>query len=271
MSSKPAGAGRQAPLWLFDLDNTLHDASHAIFPAINANMNLFIAQMLRQAGEACDAATVNTLRHGYWQRYGATLTGLMRHHGVRADDFLLEAHRFDDLTRMIRSVRGLVHLLKRLPGRKILLTNAPRAYSREVMRHLRLQPHFSRHIAIESMQVHRQLRPKPSRQFLRKLLAAQGVAASRCILVEDSVENLRAAKQLGMRTAWMSGYLRRAWRLRESAAAAAGMDDTVGTIGTTLLPGSPRFSRRPAYVDFKSDTLHKLARQAGTASRSRSR
>ena len=35
-----------SPLWLFDLDNTLHDASHSIFPAITANMNVFIARVL---------------------------------------------------------------------------------------------------------------------------------------------------------------------------------------------------------------------------------
>jgi hypothetical protein len=34
------------PVWLFDLDNTLHDASHAIFPAISANMNTYIARVL---------------------------------------------------------------------------------------------------------------------------------------------------------------------------------------------------------------------------------
>jgi putative hydrolase of the HAD superfamily len=38
------------PTWLFDLDNTLHNASHAIFPAINVNMNAFIAQVLAKAG-----------------------------------------------------------------------------------------------------------------------------------------------------------------------------------------------------------------------------
>jgi len=33
---------RRRLTWLFDLDNTLHDASHAIFPAINRNMKLRI-------------------------------------------------------------------------------------------------------------------------------------------------------------------------------------------------------------------------------------
>jgi putative hydrolase of the HAD superfamily len=233
------------PLWLFDLDNTLHDASHAIFPAINDNMNGFIGRILAQAGLACDAASVNALRYQYWQRYGATLAGMMRHHAVRAEDFLREAHRFDDLAQMIRAERGLVHLLKRLPGRKILLTNAPHVYAKSVLRHLRLHPHFVRHISIEAMQVHRQLRPKPSRQFLRKLLAKQRIAARRCILVEDTVENLKAARQLGMRTAWMTGYLR-------AAPMIGGMP-------------APRLSRRPPYVDVKVRALYKLGRSLRTS------
>ncbi|HEY4073997.1 MAG TPA: pyrimidine 5'-nucleotidase [Herbaspirillum sp.] len=235
------------PLWLFDLDNTLHNASHAIFPAINLNMNSYIGQILADAGLASDTAAVNALRQQYWQRYGATLAGMVRHHAVRAEDFLREAHRFDNLAQMIQAERGLAHLLKRLPGRKILLTNAPQAYAKSVLRHLGLHPHFDRHISIESMQVHGQLRPKPSRQFLRKLLATQRIAARRCILVEDTVENLRAAKRMGMRTAWMTGYLRR----------------TPPVAGMMQKP--VRLARRPAYVDFKVGSLYKLARCVAVA------
>ena len=226
-------------VWLFDLDDTLHDASHAIFPAINDNMNVYIGLILAQAGLASDVASVNALRYEYWLRYGATLAGMTRHHAVRAEDFLREAHRFDDLPKMIRAERGLVHLLKRLPGRKILLTNAPQVYASSVLRHLGLHPHFSHHISIESMQVHRQWRPKPSRRSLRKLLSRQRIAAYRCILVEDTVENLKAAKRLGIRTAWMTGYL--------GAAHAIG--------GTT---NRVRLSGRPPYVDIKVKTLRSL-------------
>ncbi|SNS17910.1 putative hydrolase of the HAD superfamily [Noviherbaspirillum humi] len=195
------------PVWLFDLDNTLHNASHAIFPAINANMNAYIAGVLRAAGMPDDAAAVNAARIGYLRRYGATLLGMVRHHGVRAEEFLREAHRFDDLRVMIRAERGLGRLLRRLPGRKVLLTNGPRRYAHEVLRHLGLHRHFARHIPIEAMQVHRQLRPKPSRALLRKILAREGIAARDCILVEDTVDNLRAARALRMRTVWVTQYL----------------------------------------------------------------
>jgi len=227
--------------WLFDLDNTLHNASHAIFPAINANMNAFMAKVLGSDDVPADAATVDAVRLAYWKRYGATLLGMVRHHQVRAEDFLREAHRFDDLRTMIRAERGLGRLLRRLPGRKILLTNAPRRYSHEVMRHLGLHRHFAKHIAIEAMHVHRQLRPKPSKQLLRKIIARERTPACRCILVEDTVDNLKAAKALGMHTAWVTRYLATSPNHRQAA-------------GTLPL----RFTKRPIYVDVKVKSVRQL-------------
>ena len=193
--------------WLFDLDNTLHDASHAIFPAITANMNTAIARVLAQAGVDASPEAVNAARLDYWRRYGATLLGMVRHHQVRTDAFLHDAHQFDDLATMIRAERGLGRLLARLPGRKILLTNAPRLYSQQVLRHLGLHRHFARHVPIEAMTVHRQLRPKPSRLMLRRLLARERIAPGRAVLVEDTVSHLKGARSLGMRTVWITGYL----------------------------------------------------------------
>ena len=46
------------PIWLFDPDNTLHNASHAIFPAINANMNANMATALTEAGLPANDVTV---------------------------------------------------------------------------------------------------------------------------------------------------------------------------------------------------------------------
>jgi len=230
------------PIWLFDLDNTLHDASHAIFPAINANMNAFMARVLGDGETPADAETVNAARVAYWKRYGATLLGMVKHHNVRMDDFLREAHAFDDLRTMIRAERGLGRLLRRLPGRKILLTNAPHRYSHDVMRHLGLHRHFAKHIPIESMRVHGQLRPKPSRQLLRKLLARERVSARRCVLVEDTPDNLKAAKALGMRTAWVTQYLAARPNLQQPP-------------GDRMLS---RMTKRPIFVDVKVQSVRQL-------------
>jgi putative hydrolase of the HAD superfamily len=227
-----------SPLWLFDLDNTLHDASHAIFPMISANMNLYIARVLGDGTLPATKEQVDAARLGYWKRYGATLLGMIRHHQVNAADFLHQTHDLADLRQMIRAERGLARMLRSLPGRKILLTNAPARYSRDVVRHLGLQRHFTHHIAIEHMQVHRQLRPKPSKLMLRRLLRRHGVAARRCILVEDTLANLRSASALGVRTVWITQYLR--------------MSDPIGKAPP------PRLPKRPGYVDVKVKSVRQL-------------
>ncbi len=227
-----------SPLWLFDLDNTLHDASHAIFPSISANMNIFIARVLGDGVTDAGQEAVDAARIGYWKRYGATLLGLIKHHNVKPAEFLHQTHDLADLRAMMRFERGLGRMLKRLPGRKILLTNAPTRYSSDVLRHLGLRRHFSHHIAIENMHVHGQLRPKPSKLMLRRLMRKHGASARRCILVEDTLDNLRSAKQVGLRTVWVTQYLK--------------MSDPIGS--ATL----PTMRKRPAFVDVKVKSLRQL-------------
>jgi putative hydrolase of the HAD superfamily len=49
--------------WLFDLDNTLHNASPHIFPHINRSMTAYIVEHLR-----VDEAEATRIRHDYWLR-----------------------------------------------------------------------------------------------------------------------------------------------------------------------------------------------------------
>ncbi|MNM94524.1 Phosphoglycolate phosphatase [compost metagenome] len=200
---RPAGDQSGDIVWLFDLDNTLHDASHAIFPAINRRMTAYVARVL-----GANEATASRVRVEYWQRYGATLLGMIRHHGVDAADFLHEAHDFPALAEMVRVRRGLAAALRRLPGRKILVTNAPRDYARAVMAIAGIERCFERVVAIEDMWVHGHLRPKPDRRMLRRLLARTGVAPHRAVLVEDTLSHLKHYAGTGIRTAWVTGYLR---------------------------------------------------------------
>ncbi|MEC5206035.1 FMN phosphatase YigB (HAD superfamily) [Vogesella perlucida] len=56
------------------------------------------------------------------------------------------------------------------------------------------------------------LTPKPRLAAYRSVLRQAGLAAGDCIMVEDSVQNLRTAKRLGMRTVWLSrSYRKPVW------------------------------------------------------------
>lgn len=198
-----AGARPRRPrLIFFDLDDTLHDASHAIFGVLNRRMTDYVERHLEITRPEADR-----LRQDYWRRYGATLLGLIRHHGVDPAHFLRETHNFD-VAMLMRAERGLDRLMRHIPGHKRLLTNAPDAYAQAVLRELALHRHLPRH-SIESMRINGHLRPKPSRLMLRALLARERCAASDAVLVEDSRANLKAARALGMWTVLVSPARRR--------------------------------------------------------------
>jgi putative hydrolase of the HAD superfamily len=191
-------------VWLFDLDNTLHDASHAAFAMLDASMNAFIARELQVGDEEADR-----LRRHYWQRYGATLLGLMRHHGVRGPYFLQDTHRLPGLEAGVRGHKHDLVALRRLPGRKVLLTNAPLSYARRVLRVLGVQHVFDELLSIEAMRMFGQWRPKPDTRMLKAVAVHLRVHPSRCVLVEDTLQHQKAARRVGMRTVWMQRWLKR--------------------------------------------------------------
>ena len=147
-----------------------------------------------------DEAAANALRTHYWQRYGATLSGLMRHHDTCPAHFLHHTHQFPDLSRMVLREPRLRHLLKALPGKKVVFSNAPQHYVDAVLRLLRVEDLFDDVMAVE----HTRYRPKPDRFGFMRLLKKHRVCANQCVMVEDSLENLRTAKQMGMHTVWVN-------------------------------------------------------------------
>ncbi len=183
-------------VWLFDLDNTLHDANPHIFPAISRAMGAYVAQKVG-VGETA----AKELRDHYWRRYGATLTGLVRHHGVNPHHFLAATHDFlPELPRMVVHDHALRHMLRKLPGRKILFSNAPRAYVDAVLDLIGIRREVDSIWTIERLR----FTPKPHLTAFRCLLHRERLDPRRCILVEDTAANLRTAKKLGMKTVLVS-------------------------------------------------------------------
>jgi putative hydrolase of the HAD superfamily len=231
-----AAAKRQAwgrTIWLFDLDDTLHDAAAASMPGINAAMTAYVQRELRLTRDQADA-----LRHQYWRRYGATLLGLVRHHGVQAAHFLHDTHRLPGLEQRVSGHRHDFAAIRRLAGTRLILTNAPRAYALRVLGALRIEHLFDAVLSIEDMAMFGQLRPKPDARMLRALCARLRVQPSHCVLVEDTLAHQKAARALGITTVWCRRYLRPS-------------------------DARPRAPRRPAYVDQVVRHLRALARVPG--------
>lgn len=124
----------------------------------------------------------------------------MRHHATDPRHFLWHPHQFSDLERMLVHEPQLRVTLRRLPGRKFVFSNAPVHYSRAVLKVLAVTDLFDGVFSIE----HTRYRPKPDSYGFLRLCRLNHLRPQRCIMVEDSLENLRTAATLGMKTVWVT-------------------------------------------------------------------
>jgi putative hydrolase of the HAD superfamily len=134
----------------------------------------------------------------------------MRHHGVRRDHFLHHTHLLPGLEQALVGHPHDIAAVRRLAGRKLILTNAPLHYALRVLRGLGMEGLFDSVIGIEQMSMFGQLRPKPDARMFRALAVRLKVPPGRCVLVEDTLVHQKAAFSVGMRTVWMQRWARQA-------------------------------------------------------------
>ena len=187
-------------IWIFDLDDTLHNASAHIFPVMNHAMTQYIMEHLELEEHAA-----HQLRQHYWHVYGATLKGLTRHHGVDPYHFLHETHALIKLPEMVLQTKRLRHMLQNLHGRKAVFTNAPRNYALQVLDLLGIADCFELVFSVESAKFH----AKPSVRGFQLLLKSMQAKASDCVMLEDNLSALMTAKRIGMRTIWITKKLQK--------------------------------------------------------------
>lgn len=175
---------------LFDLDNTLYSSERELFPLIDERINRYMNEVV-----GIPVTEVNALRRSYWQRYGVTMQGLMRHHGVDPESYLAYVHDIDVSSRL-HPDPALRAALTSIPLRKAVFTNSSRGHSERVLKALGLCGLFEE---IYDIRIAKYL-PKPSPEPYHAVLERINLPASACIMVEDSPDNLRTAKDLGMGT-----------------------------------------------------------------------
>jgi putative hydrolase of the HAD superfamily len=188
LSAAPRGfAGRD--VWVFDLDNTLYPAEHEVFDEIGERMTAFIA---RVTGFDHEAARV--LREKYFLSYGATVVGVVKHHGASAADFLSYVHdvSFDG----VHADPELARLIARLPSRRIVFTNGARDYAGRILAKLGVDKAFDDVFALEDAD----LVPKPQRTAFERLISRCGFDPSRAVLFDDHDRNLETASAMGFAT-----------------------------------------------------------------------
>lgn len=143
----------------------------------------------------------------------------------------------------------------------VAFSNGPRAYVIRVLQALGLWEIFGedRLFAVDDVLPH----CKPEKKAFEKVFNAIGVTAEECILFEDSMKNIRRAKELGVQTVLITG----AGRMRKSrvgngngngaAAAAAAAANSLADQVEATKPGDAPVEDDPA-VDVAIETIEEM-------------
>ncbi|WP_282605854.1 pyrimidine 5'-nucleotidase [Pelagibius sp. Alg239-R121] len=181
--------------WIFDLDNTLYPESCSLFDQVDRRMGLFVEQLLDM-----DRVSARTLQKQLFREHGTTLRGLMTVHGIDPQSYLDFVHQID--------VSGISHdaeldrALERLPGRKVIFTNASVPHAQNVMERLGIASHFSDIYDIARADY----LPKPARATYEDFVSTLDVDPARAIFFEDTARNLEPAAAMGMTTVWLETF-----------------------------------------------------------------
>lgn len=175
--------------WLFDLDNTLYPLDSGMAQEIDRRIRDYV---MRVTGLPRDEAYV--LQKRYLAEHGLSLTGLIKDHGVSPEEF----HAiFQDLPlEILAHDPALKAALKRLPGRRLIFTNADGVHAQRVAERLGLADLFDDIFHIGSAD----LAPKPSPASFERIIAAHAIDPALTAFFEDAERNLKPAAQLGMTT-----------------------------------------------------------------------
>ncbi|WP_321499537.1 pyrimidine 5'-nucleotidase [Breoghania sp.] len=193
--------------WVFDLDNTLYPAQTNLFAQIDDRI---VDYVIRLTGLSAEEA--RTIQKDYYQRYGTTLRGLMMEYDIEPDDFLEFVHDIDHGA--LKPDPRLGNAIRRLPGRKFIMTNGTRQHALAVSNKLGITDYFTDMFGIEDAE----LVPKPFAETYDIFLKRNTIDPTRAAMFEDLARNLKIPHDLGMQTVLVvpSGtreVFREAWEL----------------------------------------------------------
>jgi len=178
--------------WLFDLDNTLYSGQTKVFDQVDKKMSSFISKKLNVSLEEA-----KKIQKKYFHKYNTTLTGMIKHHKIDADEFLEFVHDVD--LGFLKRDKSLENEISKIKGKKIIFTNGSKTHAANVTKKIGIDKLFDGVFDI----VESNFIPKPSMEAYKILIEKYKIEPQYCILVEDIARNLKPAYELGMKTVWI--------------------------------------------------------------------
>ena len=175
----------------FDLDDTLYPNTNGLWEAIRVRMTDYLRDPL-----GFHPNEIQDIRQSYYENYGTTLRGLQTHHEVDENDYLAYVHDLP-LEEYISPDPQLRKMLESLPQKKWIFTNADADHAKRVIRVLDIDDCFSGIIDVRALG----FLCKPDHQAYQRALDLAGEPdPHQCVMLDDSLRNLKPAHQAGITT-----------------------------------------------------------------------
>lgn len=175
----------------FDLDDTLYPSSVGLWEAIRVRIDRYMIERMHLPAEI-----VPDLRKELFLKHGTTMRGLEARYDINEQDFLDFVHDVP-LKEYLIPDPSLRKTLELYPQKKVIFTNADTNHANRVIVTLGLEGCFDQIIDI------RDIRPycKPQVEAFQKALELADIASvGNCVMLDDALRNLQAARQAGMYT-----------------------------------------------------------------------
>ena len=180
---------RPIDTWLFDLDHTLYPADCPLMDMVDERMNAYIERVT-----GLEATPARALRNQYYLQHGTTLNGLIVEHGVDPNHFLADVQ--DISVDCVLPDPAMRVGLSRLPGRRLVFTNAGQRYAKRVLERLGVADLFEDVFHIEAAN----FIPKPKPETFAAIVARHTLTPRTTCFFDDLTRNLWPAAELGMTT-----------------------------------------------------------------------
>lgn len=174
----------------FDLDNTLYSISTGIAHEMGHRIELFFQEYLHLPRD--DALT---LGRKFYLDYGLAIKGLIKHFSIdpqQYDDFVDGGLKLEEV---LQPNKKLKNIISRIKARRWVFTNAGLKHALRVLQLLGLQDQFEGIIYCDYSEPN--FPAKPDRLAYERAMRCVGVTPERCYFVDDGVNNVRTAVELG--------------------------------------------------------------------------
>jgi putative hydrolase of the HAD superfamily len=173
----------------FDLDDTLYPAKTGLWGNIGERISLYMRERI-----GIPANEVSAMRQKYLEQYGTTLLGLHHHYTLDIGEFLDFVHDLP-LHDYIQPAPELRTIIKAIPARKFIFSNADVNHVQRVLKVLELEDCFDG--VLDILQMWPSCKPMHT-SFEMALKLAGNPAPEQCALIDDLPRNVSAAREQGI-------------------------------------------------------------------------